>query len=79
MNLNDSVNEPNDGLRSFLRIPDSATITRSRYAAWHDANGAHQMDMHTMARGIMSAHLQRWEAAWRVVSTMDKSNSRERN
>jgi hypothetical protein len=64
MNLNDSVNEPNNGLRSFLRIPDSATITRSRYAAWRDEHGVYHMDMHTMARGIMSAHLQRWEAAW---------------
>ncbi len=77
MNLNESLPTP-DGLKSFLRIPDSAKITSSRYAAWHDENGAYQMDMHTMARGIMSAHLQRWEAAWRDVSTMDKSNSRER-
>jgi hypothetical protein len=78
MNLNESLPTP-DGLRSFLKIPDGAKITSSRYAAWRDENGARQMDMHTMARGIMSAHLQRWEAAWRVVATMDKSNSCERN
>jgi len=72
-------NQNADGLRSFLKIPDGAKITSSRYAAWRDENGAYQMDMHTTARGIMSAHLQRWEAAWNSVSPMDKSNSRERN
>jgi hypothetical protein len=72
---NESLPTP-DGLRKFLQIPDGAKITRSRYAAWHDENGAYQMDMHTTARGIMSAHLQRWEAAWNSVSTMDELNSR---
>jgi hypothetical protein len=72
-------NQNADGLRKFLQIPDGAKITSSRYAAWHNEHGAHQMDMHTMARGIMSAHLQRWEATWRDVSIMDKPNSCERN
>ncbi len=78
MNLNESVPTA-DGLKRFLKIPDGAKITSSRYAAWHDENGAYQMDMHTTARGIMTAHLQRWEAAWNSVSQMDKSNSQERN